>query len=190
MNIPVAQTFLGLIKIMSWCIYVMLAVVVFIVAASVVIRKLLVRVGPMWPFDDPAELVVRGWSEILSIATAAFGATWFLGRYLSHSSDGSIRVVGGILIALIFGLVLFSLKVRTPLIYGGLELCFAIGSSRYSLSKIDADFTSGATVVFLTSIYLMVRAFDNIKKGLDERKNMRKEKSKKATATTETPNPA
>ena len=47
--------------------------------------------------------------------------------------------------------------------------------------------TPGGLIVLVSSIYLMIRAFDNIKKGLEERGKKKEEDSEEASVTPETP---
>jgi hypothetical protein len=98
------------------------------------------------------------------------------------------RVVLGTLVALIFSLLLFYVKVSNLSAYAIVEGLFAIIYCAVTLSRMGPVFTLAEAVALIASIYLMIRAFDNLKKGREEsKKGLAEEKSKASTATTETP---
>jgi len=140
MVLPTAQTFSGIVRLLTWCIYAMLASIVAGIVAHLGFKKLLAG-QQIWPFGNSSDFAVREWHQVLSICVSAFGATWFFGQYLSHSSEGSIRVIGGTIICVFAASLLFVVKIKQPLSYGLLELCFAGVSCVFSLSRIDANFT-------------------------------------------------
>jgi hypothetical protein len=89
------------------------------------------------------------------------------------------RVVLGTVVALVCGILLFTLKIRRQIIYGTMEAIFAVGSCAFSLAHMGENLTGAAFIGLISSIYLMIRAMDNIKKGLDERKKEKEGESKK-----------
>jgi hypothetical protein len=100
--------------------------------------------------------------------------------WLPRMQPSLARMVLGSVVVLLFALLLFVIKVNTLLLYGYLEGLFALGSCVWSLgNKVHDTLTPEATITLLGSIYLMIRAMDNIKKGLEQRENQKKEKRNK-----------
>jgi len=108
---------------------------------------------------------------ILPILVALAGLNRLAQVSIPKMEASSSRVVLGTILALLFGLLLFTVKISRPMIYGALEGIFAIGSCAVSLSIMSDFIDLPHIIVLITSIYLMVRALDNIKKGLDARRH-------------------
>lgn len=92
--------------------------------------------------------------------------------FVSRMPQSHARVDLGLIVVAIFAGLLFRLKVAQPIVYGTLEGAFGFASCRYSLAHMSETdtFTPPILIVLFTSIYLMIRAVDNIKRGLDERR--------------------
>jgi hypothetical protein len=88
--------------------------------------------------------------------------------YLPRMAPSLARELLGTLVVLVFSGLLFLLKQQQQIVYGSLELLFAICSSVLSLAHMT-DTLNGPTLIGLfTSIYLMIRAADNITKGIEQ----------------------
>jgi hypothetical protein len=88
--------------------------------------------------------------------------------YLPRMSAAHARMVLGTIAVAVIALILFLLKQKWQIAYGAVELLFALWSSAFSLSRMG-DMVSGLVLIGLfTSIYLMIRAADNITKGTEQ----------------------
>jgi hypothetical protein len=174
MNISTAQLFTHTIEIMSYCV----ALGMLIVIADRIWNKGSSR---LWPFGNLTGEAKKKIADRLAVISVCL---LFLGQRLLHSSETYERVVGGTIVALIFGAILFILKINSPLLYGILEFCFAIGACVASLgTKVGDKLTPDAGVVLVGSVYFMIRAMDNIKKGSDVLAERRKPKNEPATSS-------
>jgi hypothetical protein len=111
----------------------------------------------------------------LAFAMSLGGGAWaFWCRHII-TQDGTrdIGSFGGVWLVITLSSMLFYIKVNSPLLYGSIELAFAFVSACISTMTLKEDKVT-ATIILASSVYLMVRAFDNIKKGLDERKKIAK----------------
>jgi hypothetical protein len=168
MNVSVDHTFLGIIKFLTLCVNVLL-----LITAGNLILKDLRRVVDNDPHPDPSSGKFNRFMKrhgYVLLCGVAFFANRFFERYMTQSNDRYLKTGGGLLITMIFSLLLFILKLTLPLIYGFFELGFAVVSCRFSLGLLGDTFTMAPLIAFISSIYLMIRAFDNIKRGFDERK--------------------
>jgi hypothetical protein len=79
------------------------------------------------------------------------------------------RTIFGVAVMLVFALLLFNLKLEEPTIYGVLEGLFAIISCGCFLAQMKDDkLTETVAIGLMSSIYLMIRSFDNVKRGIDQ----------------------
>ena len=166
MHLSVYKTFLGIIQIMTWCVYVL--VIPTIIQLAIWDARRAVgsdtRKAPKTAF---MRFMQRHGYTALCIASVL--AVEYVQGHLTNSPEPYIRVIGGSVIALTFSLLLFSLKILVQVVYGALEFVFGLASCGFSLSSMGAEFTAASLIGLVSSVYLMIRAMDNIKKGLDER---------------------
>jgi hypothetical protein len=167
MHVSIAYTFLGIVQVMVWCVYALLTLILFDLA----ILDLLRVIGKD-PRKKPANAFQRFMQRrgYVLLYGGALLATRYAQNHLANSPERYLRVIGGVAIAVALSSLLFWMKIVAQTLYGVLELGFALGSCGFSLSLMGETFTAAAIIGLLSSIYLMIRAFDNIKKGLDARK--------------------
>jgi hypothetical protein len=87
--------------------------------------------------------------------------------YLPRMSPAHARVVLGTIAVAIFAGLLFLLKQKWQIIYGAVELLFALWSCAFSLSRMGDTMSGPVLIGLFTSIYLMIRAADNMTKGIE-----------------------
>jgi len=88
--------------------------------------------------------------------------------YLPRMGPSLDRELLGTIVVAIFAGLLFVLKQQQPILYGTAEFLFALLSCAFSLSRA-ADTLSGPVLIGLfTSIYLMVRAAENVNRGAEQ----------------------
>jgi hypothetical protein len=90
---------------------------------------------------------------------------------------GNIWVVGllatiSVLLLLYLGLEFYSLRLHVPIIYGGLEIVIAVWTVvLFSTKKSILDPTQ--ILIFYSSLYIIVRGFDNIHRYYKENKELK-----------------
>jgi hypothetical protein len=77
------------------------------------------------------------------------------------------RVLLGTVVVVIFAGLLFLVKQQQQIVYGTFEAAFAIWSCAFSLSRVGDTLSGPVLSGLFTSIYLMIRAADNISKGIE-----------------------
>jgi hypothetical protein len=198
MQVPLSLTFVKIVLTLTWLIYGLLAWV------------LITRIKVLWqirprksfgaselPDTKPLRLAVRKlgklrryryrvrfrsfWTKIVPFVAIAALLNWAAQVALWHMPSSIARSFLGVVVVTFFASLLFWLKIAQPIVYGCIEGSFAMGSCAYSLIYISDTFTTSALIALLSSIYLMIRAFDNVKKGLDQRR----EKARSILATIE-----
>lgn len=81
------------------------------------------------------------------------------------------RTLIGTILIVFMSLSLFLLRDKMPIVYGGLEIAFAAGLAMSTMYFDLHDVIPAHDSFKLgTAAYLFVRGFDNLKKGLDKRK--------------------
>ena len=88
--------------------------------------------------------------------------------YLPRMGPSLARVLLGTIAVAIFAGLLFLLKQQQQIVYGTAELLFALWSCAFSLSRMGDTMSGSVLIGLLTSIYLMIRAGDNITKGIEQ----------------------
>jgi hypothetical protein len=88
--------------------------------------------------------------------------------YLPRMSPSLARVLLGTIAVAIFSGLLFLLKQQQQIVYGTAELLFALWSCAFSLSRMGDTMSGPVLIGLFTSIYLMIRAADNITKGMEQ----------------------
>jgi hypothetical protein len=88
--------------------------------------------------------------------------------YLPRMRPSLARELLGTIVVAIFAGLLFMLKKQQPIVYGTAELLFALSSCAFSLSRAGDTLSWPALIGLFTSIYLMIRAADNINKGVEQ----------------------
>jgi hypothetical protein len=88
--------------------------------------------------------------------------------YLPRMGPSLARELLGTIVVAIFAGLLFMLKKQQPIVYGTAELLFALSSCAFSLSRAGDTLSWPALIGLFTSIYLMIRAADNINKGVEQ----------------------
>jgi hypothetical protein len=187
MNIPVVPLFAKIVNAFIWFIYLFLASgVVYTFRTNFKKRPqgLLLR-DDAWGEGDLKQSMLDMRKAVEQNYRNGMRSFWryavprFLGlgilaaivqRYLVVMTSFAGRIVLGSLVVVIFASLLFYIKVRFALMYGILEGLFAVVSCVVSLWNMGSSLNSLVLVGLFTSIYLMIRAMDNIKKGIDQNK--------------------
>ena len=120
------------------------------------------------------ELTEPSISRLLSISCpliVGLGAVIIIAAlFLPIAQPVIFRVTLGSVVVILVSLVLFGMKITEPLIHGFLEALFALAACVWSIeAKMTDTLSPEATVTLFASAYLMIRAMDNIKKGVEER---------------------
>jgi hypothetical protein len=88
--------------------------------------------------------------------------------YLPRMEPSLARELLGTIVVAIFAGLLFMLKQQQPIVYGTAELLFALWSCAFSLSRAGGTLSGSVLIGLFTSIYLMIRAADNINWGVEQ----------------------
>jgi hypothetical protein len=94
--------------------------------------------------------------------------------FLPRMDPNGSGVILGTVVTLVFVGLLFGIKLRQPFAYGVLEAIFALGSCIFSLWHMGDTLNGPAVIGLFSSIYLMIRALDNISKGRDQWRSKRR----------------
>lgn len=102
--------------------------------------------------------------------------------------DVTRTIVGSVMI-LIVGSILFLLKVKLSIIYAVIEITFAIVFAIYTMRFDMTNYIGELQELKIgSSIYLLIRGFDNLRKGLDEAKKKKKDQNASASGSTKVSN--
>jgi hypothetical protein len=88
--------------------------------------------------------------------------------YLPRMGPSLARVLLGAIAVAIFAGLLFLLKREQQIVYGTAEALFALWSCAFSLSRMGNTMSGSVLIGLFSSIYLMIRAGDNITKGMEQ----------------------
>jgi hypothetical protein len=109
--------------------------------------------------------LMKYWIPAAFVVAALNGVAEY---YLPRMSPSLAQIVLGTVVVLVFAFLLFLLKQEQQMMYGSVALAFAIWSSSFSLSRMNNTLTAPVVVGLFTSIYLTIRAADNITRGYEQ----------------------
>lgn len=164
MTIPVTWTFTHVVQFLTYLAYAIMTclAVVYIYAWWTVYQQGILRLVLK---NSWRQEVRRASSYLLVLLAISLGQ--IVATDASLGSDETVRVASGTITVILLSLILFILKSNQPFKYGLIEFVFAVCSGAFSLStKFGSNFSKENTIILCSAVYLMIRSFDNMWKGI------------------------
>jgi hypothetical protein len=182
-------TLIKIALVIPWFIYPLLAFLIYWLLR----KNYRINIGTIYMFDMLVQTGKQGGeikqvSKIIAHDAYAAGGRIYLMRYwipaafggaslnglaeyyLPRMSPSLAQIVLGTVVVLVFAFLLFLPKQGQQMMYGSVELAFAIWSSGFSLSRMNNTLTAPAVVGLFTSIYLTIRAATTSLEGMSNGK--------------------
>jgi hypothetical protein len=201
MRISLPSTLIRIVLVFTWCIYPLLVFLIVFLARknyrinygfSYMFHFILHVYKAAGEDRETAHAAARQWSSIIAYDTYATGNKIYLMKYwvpavlaagainrtaqvyLPSMRPSLARDLLGTIVVVIFSGLLFWLKQQFTIVYGAVEAAFAVGSCILSLQRLGDVFDATVVIGLFGSIYLMIRAADNVSKGLDQWRSKRR----------------